>query len=341
MAVVPAVFLRNPRYAILLVIAVLATVLVLSSTRSGVDDGGYLRQPLSSSTGSGKHSQAEWVKEAVREEEERYQMMLKDREAMVRRYGPTPDRVQAFPAGMLYTLWDFYLPAFQCPHRVERIGTMGDGGKWVCGFERVAKQSECTVYSFGINGESSFEAALMTRNPACQVWGYDFSVSAFGPEVDSVPSLQTRAHFFPYALGPRDAPSESPPMHTLKSLMHQNGHKWIDVLKIDIEGAEFGSLVRFIDDFTTTDPITGSNTTTLPVGQMQLEIHAREWSGYGDFEHYNAWWEKLERAGLRPFWTEANLVYINIFKSGVRPDLVEYSFLNIKGDHALVSDNYI
>ena len=112
-------------------------------------------------------------------------------------------------------------------------------------------------------------------------------------------------------------------MYTLKTLMDTNGHSFIDVLKIDIEGAEFESMLKFLEDFTVTDPATGANTTTLPVGQMQLEIHARDWSGFGDFVHFNAWWEKLERAGLRPFWTEANLVYVNIFKSWVRPNLVE------------------
>jgi len=45
---------------------------------------------------------------------------------------------------------DFFIPAFQCPHLVERIGTLGDGGKWVCGLDRVAKQDKCVIYSFGI-----------------------------------------------------------------------------------------------------------------------------------------------------------------------------------------------
>ena len=44
---------------------------------------------------------------------------------------------------------DFFIPAFQCPHRVERVGTLGDGGKWVCGLDRVAKQDKCVIYSFG------------------------------------------------------------------------------------------------------------------------------------------------------------------------------------------------
>lgn len=50
---------------------------------------------------------------------------------------------------------DFFIPAFQCPHRVERIGTLGDGGKWVCGVDRVAKQDKCVIYSFGLSFSSS------------------------------------------------------------------------------------------------------------------------------------------------------------------------------------------
>ena len=46
---------------------------------------------------------------------------------------------------------DFFTPAFQCPHRVERVGTLGDGGKWVCGLDRVAKQKHCVIYSFGLS----------------------------------------------------------------------------------------------------------------------------------------------------------------------------------------------
>jgi len=45
---------------------------------------------------------------------------------------------------------DFFIPAFQCPHKVERVGTLGDGGKWVCGLDRVAKQDKCVIYSFGL-----------------------------------------------------------------------------------------------------------------------------------------------------------------------------------------------
>lgn len=44
---------------------------------------------------------------------------------------------------------DFFLPSYRCPHRVERVGIMGDGGKWVCGLERIAPKKQCVIYSFG------------------------------------------------------------------------------------------------------------------------------------------------------------------------------------------------
>lgn len=67
----------------------------------------------------------------------------------------------------------------------------------------------------------------------------------------------------------------------------------------------------------------------------------------------------MERLGLRPFWTEPNLVYIHLTGSK-RPDLTEvrtqtphvaapvadqvliykqYSFINIRGNHELIVGN--
>jgi hypothetical protein len=68
----------------------------------------------------------------------------------------------------------------------------------------------------------------------------------------------------------------------------------------------------------------------------------------------HGWWTSLEVAGLRPFWTEENMVYVN-YNPG-KPQLVEasthstrfasikltdrptlqYSDINIHGNHSLV-----
>jgi|SRR5712671_4500038 len=94
------------------------------------------------------------------------------------------------------------------------------------------------------------------------------------------------------------------------------GHTFIDVLKIDIEGAEFDTLTAFL---AANNP-KGSGKPRLPVGQMQLELHA--WDGYAEFGFFHDWWAALENAGLRPFWTEPNLVYVN-YAEGGKPHLAE------------------
>ncbi|KAH8994782.1 methyltransferase domain-containing protein [Lactarius deliciosus] len=223
--------------------------------------------------------------------------------------------------------YDFFISAFQCPHRVQRVGTLGDGGKWVCGLDRVVKQEKC------INGESSFESTPLKRAPGCEVWGYDYSVDSWGPEITGDPELRDRAHFKPFALGGTNnhEDHDNPKYWTLDSLMDLNGHTFIDILKIDIEGGEFDALTAFLS------ARAAAEGDVLPVGQLQLEIHARE--GHENFEYFARWWAALEAAGLRPFWTEPNLVYINLVR-GVRPELAEYSFINIRGNHALVNEAF-
>jgi hypothetical protein len=88
-------------------------------------------------------------------------------------------------------------------------------------------------------------------------------------------------------------------MYTLQSLMKLNGHDFIDLLKIDIEGSEFPALRALFEEY---------RGRPLPFGQLQLEIHADRQPGVsGDkerFVEFLKWWEELEDAGLRPFWTE-------------------------------------
>jgi hypothetical protein len=116
--------------------------------------------------------------------------------------------------------------------------------------------------------------------------------------------------------------------------MAQNNHSFIDILKIDIEGAEFEIVEALIDVYPFASSTSwfsdkgrsGRAGGGLPFGQLQLEIHVRDNIPWTYFPRFLLWWEKLEKAGLRPFWTEPNLVYINLVR-GVRPDVVEVSAL--------------
>lgn len=85
--------------------------------------------------------------------------------------------------------------------------------------------------------------------------------------------------------------------------MKLNGHDFIDILKIDIEGNEFPALRSMIKHYK-------SKGKPLPFGQLQIEIHADRMPGVADphkaFREFLEWWESLEGAGLRPFWTEVS-----------------------------------
>jgi hypothetical protein len=75
----------------------------------------------------------------------------------------------------------------------------------------------------GINYESSFEAEILGNTQECQIWGYDFTVNSFGPQISNTQA--SRTHFHPYGLAGKDShgPEDSPKMYTLESLMKMNG----------------------------------------------------------------------------------------------------------------------
>jgi len=90
-----------------------------------------------------------------------------------------------------------------------------------------------------------------------------------------------------------------------------SGHEFIDILKVDVETAEFDALTAFLNAYAHGE---------LPIGQMQLEIHAVH--DLGNFDFFVKWWEALEAAGLRPFSLEPNLLHVT--NPGCRkPEVVE------------------
>ncbi|KJA26572.1 hypothetical protein HYPSUDRAFT_63847 [Hypholoma sublateritium FD-334 SS-4] len=307
-----AVCTRHPRYAALVAAALLTALFLLAPRHP---PPGALRAPLDPALPA-RVARANAI----------YDKMLVAREGLIKKFGPTPKAVELFPPDVPpwppYTVWDFFPAAYNCPHEVERLGALGDGGKWVCGLSRVAQKADCVVYSFGINLESSFEAEILAGTAHCAVYGYDFSVKSFGPEIP--PAQVHRTHFHAVGLAGEDKGGEGddPKMYTLETLMRQNGHAHIDILKIDIEGWEFETLTTLLRPY-------AQSGRALPFGQLQLEIHIWDKTFAGFLE----WWEMLEAAGLRPFWTEVRLFFYYV--------LSPYSFLNVRGNNIFISDVFL
>jgi hypothetical protein len=96
---------------------------------------------------------------------------------------------------------------------------------------------------------------------------------------------------------------------------------------MDIEFAEFEAMDGFLSDFAE------SGGFDLPVGQVMIEIHFFNGQTAAG---YLAWWERLEARGLRPTWTEPNLLAVTLGLGNKDPLLAEYTFLNVKDKRNVV-----
>jgi hypothetical protein len=187
-------------------------------------------------------------------------------------------------------LWvDPFRDFYRCPGVVEKLGKMGDGGKWVCGVDTLLQRSGCVVYSFGSNGDASFEKAIL-EHTACSVWTFDPTLNEVATaKVTAVPGLNFTAVGLSDKDGSLELRGQVRPVRTLRTLMQERGHTWIDVLKMDIEGAEWPVLNAFIEAGT-----------PLPATQAQIEFHLRK---PGDAVDTMVGLDKL---GMRVFHVEEN-----------------------------------
>ncbi|KAF9392899.1 hypothetical protein CPB97_007425 [Podila verticillata] len=225
--------------------------------------------------------------------------------------------------------WGYFPASFNCPHEVERVGRYNDGGKWMCGMsvlENLDPSEKCVIYSMGVNDDSSWEAEMMDRT-RCEVWAFDGSVE----DVAGAAKGNPRMHFNKVFIGNENrVTADGSVWKTLPTIMKENGHEWIDVLKVDIEGYEYEAFDALMDSYQ------GS---ILPFSQLQVELHllagpflSNDVRGFNKFKR---WYERLESMHLRPFWHEHNLVPISVdYKVGFA--CIEYSFLNVAGNHRLL-----
>ena len=150
------------------------------------------------------------------------------------------------------------------------LPTIKDGGWWFSA-ENLNRQS--IVYSLGVGDEVDFDLAIIAK--------YDVEVFAFDPTPNSVELLDTsklppRFHFHPWAVTANDGklafyprlkkdgsksdvmftmiPTEETkadvinvPAYSLTSIVDKLGHDRIDLLKMDIEGAEYEVLEGLLE----------------------------------------------------------------------------------------------
>ena len=204
--------------------------------------------------------------------------------------------------------------------RCERV-TLGNAAACWCICPQNLSASS-VIYSIGVGEDISFDLALIQR--------FGMQVHAFDPTPQSVEWLQGQTPppefvFHAYGIAGVDGscafvPPENPahvshtivprtssrpgikvPMHRLGTIMRELGHASIDLLKMDIEGAEYDVLADMINQ-------------RIPVKQLLVEFHHR-WPQIGVGRTKQAI-QALNAAGYRIF---------NVSPSGEEHSFLQFS----------------
>jgi hypothetical protein len=166
-----------------------------------------------------------------------------------------------------------------------------DGPKWVCGLLELAPP--CVVYSFGSNNNFAFEDHVIKMNHHCSVFVFD--PTSEPPQSSSPLSRTALLEFNRTGLCPPGKTSftfgaKTLPCSNLAQLMADRGHSHVDVLKIDVDSAEW-------------DVVLKSNWDHIRVGQLLIEMHAYAPLPVGRI--VSDFMKPLERhAGLLPWFVE-------------------------------------
>ncbi|GMT22597.1 hypothetical protein PFISCL1PPCAC_13894, partial [Pristionchus fissidentatus] len=141
-----------------------------------------------------------------------------------------------------------------CPSLV-RVGSVGDGGKWVCNPWAMPRNG--VVFSLGSNSDISFESDFQTiTDNAANILTVDMN-TASKSALDGLAKIN--AVFVQAMIAEKTERKATPPHYTVQDLMKEINHDHIEILKMDIEGAEFTVLPQFLD--------------TNSVCQIMVEIH--------------------------------------------------------------------
>ncbi|XP_071098737.1 probable methyltransferase-like protein 24 [Haliotis cracherodii] len=125
--------------------------------------------------------------------------------------------------------------------RKLRMGKLGDGGWEICDDPEYRPVKPCIVYSFGINDDFSFDDET-AKNYECDVFSFDPSMKQKSYQ------RSPRVRFLSLGIDGKDSKRGSWDLHTLTSFKKMLNHtgRFIDVLKMDVEMAEWPALANMI-----------------------------------------------------------------------------------------------
>ncbi|KAI1715880.1 methyltransferase domain-containing protein [Ditylenchus destructor] len=154
-----------------------------------------------------------------------------------------------------FELYNALVPEVFCRDLV-RVGSVSDGGKWMCNPHRMRKMTQCTIYSLGINNDPSFDESLqdyLGRHCSLRSFDRDDQMPETNKRIQDSNGVFTRALI-------SSTTNASNFQYSFSDLLQKFGDKRIDILKVDIEGAEFLIEDQFL---------------AVPVCQLLVEVHPK------------------------------------------------------------------
>lgn len=214
--------------------------------------------------------------------------------------------LQPFDLQAGINVWDMHIPNAVCAD-IQRVGSIGDGGKWVCGLSHLQQLKimgirKCVIYSYGVSFDSTFEAELHNR-AGCEV-------HAFDPTVGGIAGRSNGIAFHKHGLASSSGKTKDFMMvESLQDAMHRLGHAYVDILKVDVEGAEWEVFAKLLSDMP-----------RFPLfGQLLIELHHKDMHSTHNF------FRMLESKGFMSISRELNL---QPCIAGGLPFASEYSFIH-------------
>jgi FkbM family methyltransferase len=174
--------------------------------------------------------------------------------------------------------------------------------RWVCDPYHLRFHKQCLVYSIGSNNQFDFENALLSSYPHCEVHTFDHTSHPPGLSDNSAITFHSlRLSTFD------DLDSNNITLASVVKLLNHNG-RWINILKIDIEGDEYKVLL----------PLLKPGSMLQNVVQILIELHIPPLTA----PQFHELMTGLHSLGFAIFSKEPNT-------EGCGGDCIEYSLLRL------------
>lgn len=138
----------------------------------------------------------------------------------------------------------------------------------------ISKTKKCVVYSLGSNNDFTFERSILERLPLCEIHTFDHTI------VLKKERKPEEVHFHSWGIGSEDS-GKFKTLNTIRRVLgHDNDETSIEILKMDIEGSEWKTIIPALE-----------NNQLGWARQLLIELHPRK------IEVMRPLWELLKEQG--------------------------------------------